>query len=323
MAHRTAPVWESARVRRITPVAAGIRHILLDIPGNPPAPPGAHVDVLVPASDGSRLVRSYSVVDDGRTPEACGIAVRLDPRSRGGSAFMHGLRVGDGITVSRPVQGFELTPGRSRYMLLAAGIGITPMIGMAHSLKHSNAEYRLVYAGRTRTAMAFVDQLLDDHLGRVRIVAGDEDGRLDCATLVADLPDDTELYVCGPPALLAAVQYEWLRVSRPASLLRFETFGSGGTLPTLPFEIRVPRTGLRTTVPADSSALQALERAGGDVMFDCLRGECGLCAVPILAADGPIDHRDVFLSPRQKARGDEICLCVSRLAGGTLTVDLP
>ena len=114
-----------------------------------------------------------------------------------------------------------------------------------------------------------------------------------------------------------------MRVGRPASLLRFETFGSGGSLPTVAFEIRVPRTGLRVTVLSDGSALQALERAGGEVMSDCLRGECGLCAVPILAADGPIDHRDVFLSPRQKARGEEICLCVSRLAGGTLTVDLP
>lgn len=323
MAHRTAPTWEVAVVRETVPVAGDIRHILLDVPGNPSAPPGAHIDVLVPVADGTRLVRSYSIVDDGRTLDAYGIAVRLDSRSRGGSEYMHGLRPGDEITVSHPVQDFELTLGRTRYVLLAGGIGITPMIGMARALKHRDADYRLVFAGRTRPVMAFLDQLHADHAGRLELVVDDESGRLDCGKLVTDLPADTELYVCGPPAMLAAVQEQWQATGRPAGLLRFETFGSGGSLPTLPFEIRVPRTGLRTTVPSDQSALQAIEHAGGEVISDCLRGECGLCVVPILTADGPVDHRDVFLSPRQKALDEQICLCVSRLAGGALTIDLP
>lgn len=323
MAHRSAPTWDRAVVRDTVLVADGIRHILLDVPGNPHAAPGAHIDVLVPAADGTRLVRSYSVVDAGRTPGVCGIAVRRDPRSRGGSAYMHALRPGDEITLSQPVQDFELTPGLPGYVLLAGGIGITPLIGMAHALKRRGADYRLVYTGRTRSAMAFVDELRADHGDRLDVVVDDESGMLDCGKLVAGLPADVELYVCGPPGMRTAVQEQWQQAGRPPGLLRFETFGSGGTLPTLPFTIRVPRTGLRVSVPADRSALQAVEAAGGEVMSDCLRGECGLCVVSILAADGPVDHRDVFLSPRQKALDEQICLCVSRLAGGTLTLDLP
>ena len=323
MSHRRAPAWGRAVVVSTTPVAQNIRHILLDVPGCPPAPPGAHLDVLVPTADGTRFVRSYSVVDNGRTGRAIGIAVRLDPRSRGGSAYMHGLRTGDTLTVSQAVQDFELTPGRPGYALLAGGIGITPMIGMARALAQRGADYQLVYAGRSRAGMAFLEQLDADHASRLRAVVDDEDGPLDCAKFVADLPTGTELYVCGPPAMLAAVQGEWQEAGRPPSLLRFETFGSGGALPTLPFDVWAPRTGIRTTVPADRSALQALEEAGAEVMADCLRGECGLCVVPVLAATGPVDHRDVFLSPRQKALGEEICLCVSRLAGDTLTIDLP
>ena len=321
MAHRTAPVWERAVVRSTTRVADDVRHIVLDVPGNPRAATGAHVDVLVPGADGVRLGRSYSVVDDGRHAGAVAVAVRLDPRSRGGSAFMHTLRSGDAITVSHPVSDFELTPNHPRTVLLAGGIGITPMVGMARELRRRGADYRLFYAGRSRSTMAFLDQLRDDHGDRLEVAVEDEAGRFDVAVLLAGLAADTELYVCGPPLMLRAVQEAWQEAGRPPGLLRFETFGSGGSLPTLPFEIRVPALGIATTVPADCSALQALERAGGEFMADCLRGECGLCVVPVVAADGPIDPRGVFLSPRQKARDDQICLCVSRVAGGTLTVD--
>jgi vanillate monooxygenase ferredoxin subunit len=323
MAHRPAPSWERATVRSSTTVAESIRHILLDMPGTVTTPAGAHINVLIPTAEGTQLERSYSIVDDGRTPDALGIAVRLAPHSRGGSAFMHRLRAGNQITVSRPVQNFELTPDRPGYVLLAGGIGITPMISMARALRRRAADYQLLYAGRTRTRMAFLDQLQADHPGRIRAVISEAGEHLDCAKLVADIPDATELYVCGPPTLLVAIQREWHNAGRPPGLLRFETFGSGGNLPTLPFDIHVPRIGVRARVPADQTAVQALERAGAEVMSDCLRGECGLCVAPILAADGPIDHRDVFLSPRQKAANADICLCVSRLAGGTLTIDLP
>lgn len=324
MAHRKAPMWGRAVVHSTTPVTDSIRHILLDVDRHHLiAPPGSHVDLLVPAADGSRLVRSYSVVDNGRNPGALGIAVRLDPQSRGGSAFMHSLRAGDELTVSQPIQDFELSPGRPRYALLAGGIGITPMISMAHVLRQRGADYELIYVGRSRSTMAFLDELEDDHPGRLQVLPDDETGILDCKELVARLAEDTELYVCGPPALLTETQRQWREADRPPGLLRFETFGSGGALPTLPFEIRVRRTGSRTAVPADQTALQALQAAGEDVMYDCLRGECGLCVVPVEGSEGPIDHRDVFLSPHQKSLDNQICLCVSRVAGGTVTVDLP
>jgi ferredoxin len=194
---------------------------------------------------------------------------------------------------------------------------------MAHALKQRGADYELVYAGRTRSAMAFLDQLQDDHAGRLRVVVGAESGRLDCGALVAGLRKDTELYVCGPPALLTEAQRQWREADRPPGLLRFETFGSGGAAPTLPFEIHVPRTGTRAAVPAEQSALDALQAVGAEALYDCLRGECGLCVVPVLASEKPIDHRDVFLSPQQKSLDDQICLCVSRIPGGALSIELP
>lgn len=324
MAHRVAPRWERAVVASSTTVAEGVRHILLDVPRSRPAPAGSHVDVIVPTGDGGQLVRSYSVVENGRQSGGCGIAVRLDPRSRGGSAFMHTLEVGETVTVSQPIQDFELTPGRERYLLLAGGIGITPLLSMAHTLAAWGADYELVYAGRSRASMAFLPDLEADHDVRLQTVVDDEDGPLDVAALVDGVGPDTELYVCGPSGMLAAVQHAWITSGRPPARLRFETFGNSGNLPTTPFIVRVPRLGLDVEVPPESTAVQALEAAGAEVMSDCLRGECGLCVVPVLAVgSGTIDHRDVFLSPRQKSAGRDICLCVSRVADGEITVEIP
>ncbi|MBR7828880.1 2Fe-2S iron-sulfur cluster binding domain-containing protein [Actinospica sp. MGRD01-02] len=124
-------------------------------------------------------------------------------------------------------------------------------------------------------------------------------------------------------ASLDIASLRWTEQGRPAGLLRFESFGSGGSLPSLPFELRVPRLGLQTVVGPDVSAVEALERIGAEVMTDCLRGDCGLCVVPVLALDGRLDHRDVFLSRRQKSLDDAMALCVSRVAGGSVSIDLP
>jgi vanillate O-demethylase ferredoxin subunit len=236
---------------------------------------------------------------------------------------MHGLRPGDELTVSAPIQTFGLTPRQARYVLLAGGIGITPMIGMARALRSVGAEYTLLYAGRSREDMAFLPELTQDHGDRLTVRYEDEDGRFDLDALFAGLTAGTELYVCGPVGMLEAAQKAWEAVGHPSHMFRFETFGSSGRLPNQAFDVVVPKLGLSVTVPPHRSALDVLAEAGCEVMSDCVRGECGLCVLPVRVTDGLLDHRDVFLSGRQKALNDQMCLCVSRLAGGSLVLELP
>jgi vanillate monooxygenase ferredoxin subunit len=325
MAHRHAAAWGLATVVESVPVTPTVRRIVLDIPGTgdePRALAGAHLDLAVPLPDGT-MTRSYSIVDDGRHRAGISIAVRRVPDSRGGSAFMHGLRPGDSVPVSQPLQSFELTSRRIPCALLAGGIGITPLISMARVLRSRGQSYQLHYSGRSASDMPFQAELEHDHPGCVHFYAGDLGQRIDVGRFVKQLDPDTELYVCGPPTLLAAVTGAWAADGRRPGRLRFESFGSGGNLAAVPFEIRVPRLGISTMVPADTTAAAALQGAGGEVLTDCLRGECGLCVVPVLALDGRLDHRDVFLSQRQKNLDNAMALCVSRVAGGSVCVDLP
>lgn len=322
MSNRKLHDWQRAVVVDSVPVADCVRRIVLDLPGRPSAPPGSHLDVLLPLPAGE-VVRSYSVVDDGRLAPHLSIGVRLDRNSRGGSVYMHGLTPGAEISVSQPVQTFELSWGWPRYVLLAGGIGVTPMVSMARRLKRWGADYQLLYAGRTRGDMPFVADLVEDHPGRVRLHIADEQDRLDIDAMVKGFSADTELYVCGPRGMLLAVQQAWGEHDRPVNRLRFETFGSSGTASAAPFSVVVPRLGVRTEVSADMTLLDALEAAGVEVMSDCKRGECGLCTVTVLDHDHQLDHRDVFFSDRQRAMGDSLCSCVSRCTSGTLTIDVP
>ncbi|MFI6575770.1 PDR/VanB family oxidoreductase [Nocardiopsis sp. NPDC050513] len=310
-------------MRDTEPLTPEVRRIVLDPGGLGPttAPPGSHIDVAVHV-DGRPGTRSYTLVDDGRDRGMLTVAVRLDPDSRGGSRYMHGLRPGDALTVSEPLSGFDLLPGRERYLLVAGGIGITPIIGMARTLRGSGADYRVVYAGRSRERMPFLDALLADHPGRVTCAVSDEGGRLDLAGLARAEPEGTEAYVCGPMRMVDELRRHWRDAGRPAAALRHETFGGAGHHASEEFTVEIPRLGISAEVPRTRSLLDALRAAGADMMFDCLRGECGLCEVKVLSSTGPVDHRDVFLSDRQKADGGTLCTCVSRAVGGHLSIDV-
>ncbi|WP_046471301.1 PDR/VanB family oxidoreductase [Allosalinactinospora lopnorensis] len=326
MAGRESAEWHFTTVREVSDVAGGVRRIVMEAPngvrGRMPPPAGSHIDVIVDIG-GRPEVRSYSLVRDGADRDALVLGVKSLERSRGGSAYMHTLRPGARLRISEPLQSFELTMGRPRYLLLAGGIGITALLGMADDLRGVGAEYRVVFAGRAREAMPFATGLLAAHPGRVELAVSEEGTRLDIRRLVAGLPAGTEVYVCGPMRMLEEIRTAWRDDGRPRGALRFETFGSSGLYPAREFRVRVPRLGLSVTVPPETSMLDALHEAGAELMFDCLRGECGLCEVKVLQADGPIDHRDVFLSERERAGNGSLCACVSRVAGGDVTIDVP
>jgi ferredoxin-NADP reductase len=285
------------------------------------AAPGSHIDVVVP-NDGRPLVRSYSLVGpctDGRYR----IAVKRLAAGRGGSAGMWRLAPGEQLTISGPSNSFELGYGRSEYLLLAGGIGITPIYTMALALKRAGANFRVLYGARSRRDLALADELAR-HIGdRLQLFVDEERQFIDIAREITRLDPRGELYICGPFGMLEAAKGLWRDAGRPAAQLRYETFGSGGTFAAAPFTIRIPRLGLEVDVPANRSMLEALEDAGVDMIFGCRRGECGLCALSILDAPAAIDHRDVFFSPDERVMNEKLCTCVSRIAGGCITLDTP
>ncbi len=304
--------WGRATVVDATDVAAHIRRVVLE-PGRlaTPAPPGSHLDVEVYVN-GGRDIRSYSVVGMGPYGDSYILGVQLARQSKGGSAYMHTLRRGQQVSITQPLQNFPLTFGRPRYVLLAGGIGITALVGIGRALKERGAEYRFVYGARSRPLMAFLDELSATHGDRLELRIDDENTGLDVKELIGGLEPDTELYMCGPIPMMDAVRRAWAEAGRPPAGLRFETFGSSGRFAPESFRVKIPRLNLDVTVPHDVSMLEALECAGADMMFDCRRGECGLCAVKILDVQGAIDHRDVFFSDHQHQKGDRMCTCVSR-----------
>lgn len=279
--------------------------------------PGAHLPVqaMVPNADGllQPQLRHYSLVGE---PDAAGyrIAVKRQDDGRGGSLSMWRLETGDRLSIFSPANHFPLDLNAGSYLLAAGGIGITPLVFMAQRLQARGARLRMIYSARTAQELAYADTLhalLGDALQ-----LHDGSGNLpDYAAAIAQLPADGLMYTCGPAPMLEALKRSWSASGRPLANLRFETFGSSGNHPAQAFTVRLPRHGLEVTVPVGTSLLDALEAAGVATIYDCRRGECGLCAMDVLGVDGIIDHRDVFLSDEEKHSNTRLCACVSRVVG--------
>ncbi len=310
MAAMNQPEWLRGQVVSIDMAADSIARIAIatDVPTR--TEPGCHVDVRLPGGD----IRSYSVVAGAPDGRGVTLGVRRSPTSRGGSEYMHSLQPGDTVDVTVPMQNFPLRVGAARYVLVAGGVGVTAMVAMGEVLRSLGADYRFVYVGRTRSAMAFLESLTELHGERLEVYVNDEGGVLDVTELTGGIDSETELYMCGPIRLMDAVRRAWLDLSLPPANLRYETFGSSGWFDPEEFVVKVPSMGVETTVGTGESLLDALERAGVDMMFDCRKGECGLCQVDVESVDGSIDHRDVFFSEEQKKTSNRLCACVSRVA---------
>jgi vanillate O-demethylase ferredoxin subunit len=311
--------WRSAVVGASEEIASGVRMLDFKVEDDLAAfEPGSHTNIRVMIGDTPAL-RSYTCIP--APPGHIRLAVRLHDRSRGGSRFMWSLKPGERVEVTVPENRFELSWRASSYLLVAGGIGITPIYGMAKALARHGAPLRLLYGGRSRAEMGFADEL-EALLGeRAELFPDDEGGRMDLAAAIDALPADGELYICGPLPMLDWARGLWAESSRPASRFRCEVFGDSGTRPEVPFSVTVANRDVTVQVPPDQSLLDALTAAGVDMIWDCRRGECGLCAVDILELDGEIDHRDVFFSDEEKAEGKRMCACVSRLTGGHALID--
>ncbi len=312
MAATNIEVWQSATVVEIETIATDIRRIVLEPQKPKDAAPGSHIDLKVTIG-GEVDKRSYSVVESIQGGNRLAISVFLAPASRGGSQYMHTLRVGDTLDITQPLQNFPLRIGAPKYILLAGGIGVTALIGMARTLRESKANYTFVYAGRNQKAMAYLDGLREEHGENLVVHVDDEGTSLQVEQLVKTADTYTELYMCGPIRLMDAVRRSWTDAGMSYPNLRYETFGNSGWFDPEEFVVRIPRLGVEATVGRGQSMLEALESKGVDMMFDCRKGECGLCEVRVTDLQGAIDHRDVFYSERQQNAATKMCCCVSRV----------
>jgi len=307
-------------VRATRDLTPAIRLIEIEPSGEFVAPsPGSHINVSVMIR-GRPDVRSYSIVGpcaDG----AYRIAVKLLKNTRGGSAYMWSLAPGARIALSAPANHFHLALGRPEYLLIAGGIGITPIFAHALALAEAGARFRLLYACRSRGDLALAKELAERLGDRLDVFLSAEGRRVDIAAAIERLDPEGEFYVCGPIGMLEEAKRCWRASGRPVDRLRFETFGSSGEHPSVPFVVRIPRLGKEIAVDANQTMLEALEDANVGMIFDCRRGECGLCALTILAVGGIVDHRDVFFSDAEKAQNLKLCTCVSRVYGSSITVD--
>ncbi|MDQ0455818.1 PDR/VanB family oxidoreductase [Rhizobium paknamense] len=316
---KSKQIWRKARVISMAEPAADVRMLTFAVDGLQSAfDPGSHTNIKV-MINGAPAIRTYTVIPSA--PGTLSIAVKLHPNSRGGSAAIWRMQPGDETEMTEPENRFELSWRASHYLLIAGGIGVTPIYGMAEALAARGQSLRMVYGAKNRSLMAFAEPLQALLGDRLQCFSQDEGQHLDLEAEFSALPPDAEAYICGPLGLLEAARDIWRRSGRPMSRLRYEVFGDNGRFAEQEFEVEVAGYGRSITVRADQTMLDALTDAGVPMIFDCRRGECGLCAVSIVSATGEVDHRDVFFSQGERKENPRICACVSRLCGGTLVVD--
>ena len=303
--------------------ADGIRSFDLVLPdgGSLPAfSPGAHVDVSPPGGP----VRQYSLAGDPADLSKYRLGVLLEPASRGGSAAMHKVQAGDRLAISPPRNNFPLSDAAKRHVLLAGGIGVTPLLAMVRELSRQGADWALHYCARSPERCAFKDDLAESAFAtrtEFHFDGGDPSRGVDLKALLAHPAPGDHVYACGPAGFMAAVKdasAHW-----PAGTVHFEYFAvdpaPGDGAADESFEVEVHATGQVFQVPADKSILQVLLDNGLFVPSACTEGLCGSCLVDVL--EGEPDHRDVVLTEDEHAGNKLMTVCCSRSKSPRLVID--
>lgn len=286
--------------------------------GLPTYTAGAHLDFDL----GDAGTRSYSLVDFAPiapNPASYQVAVQAEPAGDGGSLAMHALRVGDVLRAGEPKNSFELHEGDAPALLIAGGIGVTPIISFATELTHQGTPFAFHYAARNRQVCAF-PALLETQFPNAVTLWFDNETQIDVAAVLQDAPDTAHVYCCGPKGMIDAVRAAAESAAYPADRVRFELFETPPTQDgEQPFEVQI-NDGRSFTIPPGQSIIEVLEAADIDVMYDCQRGDCGICQTDVIAGDP--DHRDVVLSDTERASGKVMQICVSRAKSARLVLDI-
>ena len=281
--------------------------------------PGAHIDLILTPE----LTRQYSLCSSPADADRFTVGILNAPDSRGGSRFVHeNIKVGSKLNIRGPRNHFALLDS-PKYIFIAGGIGITPMMPMIAEAEAAGAEWTLLYGGRSEASMAYRDRLAE-YGDRVTFLPGN-----DVALMTAALDErlgspvaDTLVYTCGPEGLLSAIEERcaiW-----PSGALHLERFAAkvSQSAVDVEFEVELARSGITITVPADKSIFKAVEDHGISVLGSCHEGICGTCETVINDVNGVIDHRDSVLNDEEKASNETMMICVSRCTSGSVTLDL-
>lgn len=314
----------TVRLRAVQWEAEGINaYVLEPLPGAhlPPFTAGSHLDLHVAPG----LVRSYSLLNDPAERDRYVIAVHNDPNSRGGSRQVHDtLRPGAVLTVAGPRNSFPLAEDAADSVLIAGGIGVTPLLSMIERLQAAGRRWTLHYATRTRARTGFLDRLHRLSGARPERLQlyhdGEPGGRaLDIAALLAAAPPAAHLYCCGPPPMLDA--FAAAAAGRPPAQVHVEYFTAREAADTGGgYTVVLGRSGTRVAVAPGQTMLAALLEAGASVSFACSEGVCGTCETTVLA--GEPEHRDAVLTEDERAANKTVMICCSGSRTPELVLDL-
>jgi ferredoxin-NADP reductase len=314
----------AVRVAAITQVAEKVKRFRFqrtDGRDMPNFSGGAHV--VVAMRDGDLLRRNpYSLMSSPLDTSGYEISVLRVEQSRGGSAFLHEkLKVGDTLTLSQPLNLFPFDRRGRKHLFLAGGIGITPFLAMMKQMSAENMSFELHYAIRSRGHGAYWRELQERYgKQRIHVYCDAENLFIPVANLLSAQPIGTHLYVCGPAGMIDGVLGQATRQGWPSQNLHSERFLAPP--PGQPFTALLKRSRKTVTVGSHQSMLEAIEAAGVDAPYLCRGGACGQCETSVLGCDGAIEHNDHYLEPEDKASGKKIMICVSRIKGREISLDL-
>lgn len=281
---------------------------------------GSHIAIPVTLNKGKQDFHHYSICSNPNQRDFYEIAVLREENGSGGSQFIiENFSVGTLLKCGMPSNNFHLHADASPAILIAGGIGITPIMSIAHTLTLRGRRFQLHYAGRSKSDMAFVEELQKNFVRNLFIYAADEQSRLNILNLLADAPSNTLFYACGPQTMLAEIETCARMLGIDKDRIQMEHFAAEKSAHDKAVVLELAHGNKIIKATADQSLLSALRDAGVNVNFDCCVGDCGTCAVKIL--EGEAEHRDHVLSDAQKAQGF-ICVCVSRAKSDKLVLAL-
>ena len=283
---------------------------------------GSHVDVHLPGG----VTRQYSLCNDSTESHRYLIGVLRDPASRGGSQAMHDLVAeGQQLRISAPLNHFPLAHDASRHLLLAGGIGVTPILCMAERLANTGADFEMHYCTRSPERTAFHQRIAGSGFAskvHFHFDDGAAEQKLDIAALLGVPASGVHLYVCGPKGFMDAVLNTARAQGWPEDQLHYEFFAGAVTASDsdASFEVQIASSGQIVVVPKDKTVVQALAEAGVDVQVSCEQGVCGTCLTRVI--EGIPDHKDLYLTPEEQAANDQFTPCCSRSRSPRLVLDL-
>ncbi len=279
---------------------------------------GAHVRVSLTGGGN----RPYSLLRiPGLAENRIALGVLREKESTGGSKFMHALKPGDKVQISDVANHFELGDHAEHSVLIAGGIGITPILSMASELAQAGRSFEVHYAGRTEGALAFVSEMQEICGDCLAIHYDDRDSAMNILAILGKAPDGAHVYFCGPEGMIEAVKaiatdLDWSSDRIHYELFTVEVDASEDTA----FDVEIHATGQVVHVPADKTIIEVLEEAGLDPLYDCQRGDCGICQCEVI--EGEPDHRDIILTDEEKASNSVMQICVSRAKTPKLVIDI-